>query len=194
VSVTVAMFCLVTLYSNLSVDLKPVRPLLMFGSIKFVIFFCFWQGIIVAGFVKINLIKDTTYWTSDNVATAVQDFLVCVEMLVAAIVHMWAFSYVPFIDGKRRTNICLSMARVIYVKDMYITAQTHVVPTALHPHLGIDQEKAYASKNPHGVLIDNKVLLERPEFETHATYVTPAEVPINTEVATKTEEDPTSKV
>lgn len=33
---------------------------------------CHRQSLVVAGLVKINVIKSTTYWTADNVASAIQ--------------------------------------------------------------------------------------------------------------------------
>jgi hypothetical protein len=66
------MYCLVALYQNTKEILKPYKPLTKFLAIKFVIFFSFWQSVVVAGFVKIGAIHATTYWTADNVGSGIQ--------------------------------------------------------------------------------------------------------------------------
>ena len=77
-------------------ELEPYRPMSKFLCIKAVIFFAFWQGIIIAGLVRIQVIHDVGDWTSDNVATGAQDFLICIEMFIAAIAHLYAFSSKEF--------------------------------------------------------------------------------------------------
>jgi len=50
----------------------------------------------VAGFVEIHGLKATTHWTTDDISNGVQNALICVEMLVASIAHIWAFDYKEF--------------------------------------------------------------------------------------------------
>jgi len=126
VSVTLAMYSLVCLYTNLSADLKPYRPLLQFGSVKFVIFFSFWQSVVIAGLVKVDVIKATTYWTADNVAEGIQDFMICGEMLLVSIVHMKAFTWTPYI-AEERTPLFKSFLRAINVIDVAKDTQKHFV-------------------------------------------------------------------
>jgi len=120
------MYSLVCLYTNLSADLKPYRPLLQFGSVKFIIFFSFWQGVIIAGLVKVDVIKATTYWTADNVAEGIQDFMICVEMLLVSIVHMKAFTWTPYIADER-TPLFKSFLRAINVMDVAKDTRKHFV-------------------------------------------------------------------
>jgi len=41
-------------------------------SVKFVIFFSFWQGLVVSILAHYGLIQETDYWTVDNVASGIQ--------------------------------------------------------------------------------------------------------------------------
>jgi len=118
----------VTFYENTKDFLKPHRPLTKFLAIKFVIFFCFWQGIGVSGLVKLNLIHSTTYWTADNVSSGVQNTLVCCEMVIAAMLHIYAFSYKPYVVEGQKTPVFKSFLRVIYLKDVVIESKKHIVP------------------------------------------------------------------
>jgi len=76
VSVSIAMFGLICIYSNFKIDLATTeaRPILKFLAVKFVIFFCFWQSIVVAGFEKIDVIHATSYWTADMLLLVFRTF------------------------------------------------------------------------------------------------------------------------
>lgn len=100
ISVSIALYGLIALYKFTHECLEEFHPLLKFLAIKFVIFFSFWQSIVVAGLVKIGVVHKTTYWTADNVATGIEDFLICFEMLIASIIHLYAYPYKEFVGIK----------------------------------------------------------------------------------------------
>jgi len=111
VSVTVAMYALILFYVVAKEELTQYNPVPKFLSIKFIIAMSFWQSVVVAGLIKFDVIGATAYWTSDNVSEGVQDFLICVEMLVVAIWHNSAFSYKEFaVQGPQPTGIWKSFA------------------------------------------------------------------------------------
>jgi len=130
-SVTIAMYSLITFYENTKDFLKPHKPLTKFISIKFVIFFCFWQGIAVSGLVKLQVIHATTYWTADNVASGVQNVLVCCEMVLASFLHLYAFAYKDYVIEGQRTPVFKSFLRVIYLKDVVLESKKHIVPSKI---------------------------------------------------------------
>ncbi|TPX34656.1 hypothetical protein SmJEL517_g02724 [Synchytrium microbalum] len=90
-AVSLAMFVLLTLYFTVEEDIKERNPLGKFLSIKFVIFLTFWQQILFGVLTHYNVLKQTDYWTAANISGGLQDFLVCIEMLLAAIAHYWTF-------------------------------------------------------------------------------------------------------
>jgi len=111
VSVTVAMYALILYYVVAKDELQPHNPVPKFLSIKFIIAMSFWQSVVVAALIKFDVIGATAYWTSDNVSEGVQDFLICVEMLVVAIWHNSAFSYKEFAtQGPQETGIWKGIA------------------------------------------------------------------------------------
>lgn len=111
VSVTVAMYALILFYVVAKDELKPFHVMPKFLSIKFIIMLSFWQSLVVAGLVKINVIHNTASWTSDNISTGVQNALICFEMLIVAIWHLFAFRYQEFSgQGAEKTPVWKSLA------------------------------------------------------------------------------------
>lgn len=72
-------------------NLKPHHPLPQFLCIKSIIFFSFWQGIVIVALVKFDLIVDVGDFTAGNIALFVQNFLICIEMFILAIIHRYDF-------------------------------------------------------------------------------------------------------
>jgi len=130
ISVTVAMYALVLFYSVARDEIAKYKPIPKFASVKFVIMLCFWQSILVAGFVDLHGISATTYWSTDNIATGVQNALLCVEMLIAAIFHIFAFDYKEFVEEKR-TNIFKAAANVFSPHDIAIDVYRSFFPQSL---------------------------------------------------------------
>jgi hypothetical protein len=102
-SVSVSMYGLVLFYVVVHDDISEHKPLAKFIVVKFVIFFSFWQAVAISMGVSMGLIEETESYTTANIATSIQSFLVCVEMLIAAIMHKTAFSYEPFIPNEDRS-------------------------------------------------------------------------------------------
>ncbi|KAJ3090355.1 hypothetical protein HK102_004009 [Quaeritorhiza haematococci] len=92
-SVGVAMFSLVTFYIAVRKDLSQYNPVLQFFSIKFVIFFSVWQAIAIKVLTNLGRVHGTEKLTVAQVSTAIQSFLTCIEMCVAAVLHLHAFPY-----------------------------------------------------------------------------------------------------
>lgn len=102
-----AMYCLVIFYSGYKQELRPMQPLAKFLSIKLVVFFSFFQSVLITGLMEIELIadffRDLFPGIQDKILVAkkLQEFLICIDMVIAAIGHLFAFSYKPFVDEDR---------------------------------------------------------------------------------------------
>ena len=86
-SVMLSMYCLVLFYITTRVDSERYRPLAKFLCIKAVIFFSFWQQILISILVKVEVIKDS------GSAASIQDWIICIEMLIAAVAHRYSFGF-----------------------------------------------------------------------------------------------------
>lgn len=87
----IAMYCLVMFYKQFDDDLKNIRPIAKFLCIKAVVFFTFWQGVIIAILIKADVIMDSATYTAEQTSTGLQDFIICIEMCLASLAHVYAF-------------------------------------------------------------------------------------------------------
>lgn len=107
----VAMYCLVLFYKANRTELKPMKPIGKFLCIKAVVFFSFFQGVIITILVYCGVLK-TIFDISDTdtvkiISSKLQDFLICIEMFLAAIAHHYSFSYKPYVSPLDASPSCL---------------------------------------------------------------------------------------
>jgi hypothetical protein len=88
-----ALYCLFAMYRATATELADIRPLRKFLLIKAVVFFTFWQGFILSILGHLGLIGKNSFTTyqTNALATSVQDALICLECLPAAIIFAHVF-------------------------------------------------------------------------------------------------------
>jgi len=96
VSVTMAVYALMMCYHAFHNELAPHRPLAQFLCIKGVVFFAFWQGVVLSILVSFKIIHASHWYTVEEVDEAIQNFLVCIEMVGFSFAHDYAFSAAEF--------------------------------------------------------------------------------------------------
>ena len=128
-----AMYCLVLFYQATKEELAPLRPISKFLCVKAVVFLSFWQSVLIAGLVELNVIKSNPNWddfTTQDVGKGLQDFCICVEMFIAAIAHYFSFSHKPYVDYAQGYGSCLqsfwTMWDVSDVRDDVVDHVRHV--------------------------------------------------------------------
>jgi hypothetical protein len=104
-----ALYCLIFFYYATHTELSPIRPVGKFLSVKALVFFTWWQSVIIAILYGLDMIPhyqvtgtDGTddsvgaqdqEWSPEDVAKGIQDYLICMEMFVAAVVHTFIFPH-----------------------------------------------------------------------------------------------------
>jgi len=78
-------------------ELAHLRPLGKFMVVKAVVFFSWWQSIVIAALVHAGVIGNgLAGLEADVAARGLQNILICIEMLLAALAHRYAFSFRDF--------------------------------------------------------------------------------------------------
>ena len=98
-----ALYCLVKFYHATSENLcHPVdwHPLGKFLCIKGVVFFTWWQGVLIAALKNRGLINNIGNWDKDDVANGFQNYLICVEMFCFAIAHAFTFTHKEYLPNR----------------------------------------------------------------------------------------------
>ncbi|KAI1112794.1 DUF300-domain-containing protein [Nemania sp. NC0429] len=100
ISVTVSLYSLGLFWVCMHDDLLPYRPVPKFLCIKLIIFASYWQGFLLSILVWLGAIPDDVpEYSPDNLAAAIQDALICIEMPAFAIAHWYAFSWHDYADN-----------------------------------------------------------------------------------------------
>ncbi|KAL7306845.1 hypothetical protein TKK_0001006 [Trichogramma kaykai] len=126
----VAMYCLVLFYRANKEALKPMNPVGKFLCIKAVVFFSFFQGVIIAFLVYFDVIS-TIFDTDDkadikNIASKLQDFLICIEMFLAAVAHHYSFSYKAFANSSQNQAWWDAFRQMWDVSDVHNDIKEHL--------------------------------------------------------------------
>lgn len=100
-SISISLYSLALFWYLLLEDLQPYRPLPKFLCVKSVIFFSYWQGFLLAILVWLGVIPESSSdHGSNNIARAIQNSLMCVEMVGFSIGNWYAFSYQDYATTK----------------------------------------------------------------------------------------------
>lgn len=97
-AVTVAMFCLIQFYVQLRTDLAPHKPFLKVVAIKAVIFLSFWQSFAISIMMSasIGMVTPTKYLAYPDLKIGIPNLLLCIEMAIFSILHLFAFPWKPY--------------------------------------------------------------------------------------------------
>ncbi len=94
-----ALYCLVFFYYATKNELGPIRPVGKFLAVKSLVFFTWWQSLGISLLHEMNLIPsyDVGGWTTEQVARGLQAYLICIEMFVIAVLHIFIFPHTDYL-------------------------------------------------------------------------------------------------
>lgn len=93
-SQTWALYCLVQFYHTTHEELRAIKPLAKFLCFKAIVFATWWQGVIIAILCAFRVIPGAM--ATPKFQTSLQDFIICIEMAVAALAHTFVFPVTPY--------------------------------------------------------------------------------------------------
>ncbi|XP_025830833.1 transmembrane protein 184C-like [Agrilus planipennis] len=123
-----AMYCLVLFYKATASELKPMKPLPKFLCIKAVVFFSFFQGVLIDVLVYSRTILPNPNQTVDglSVSKRLQNFLICIEMCMAAVAHHYSFSYKPYVTSDSSPSCCSAFLAMWDISDVQRDISEHI--------------------------------------------------------------------
>ncbi|KAI0111875.1 DUF300-domain-containing protein [Daldinia grandis] len=104
IAVTIAMFCLIQFYIQLREPLSEHRPFLKVLAIKLVIFLSFWQTIAISlGTSTLHIVNPNAILAYPDLKVGIPSLMLCVEMALFSVLHIWAFPYTPYLESAKTT-------------------------------------------------------------------------------------------
>ena len=144
-----ALYCLILFYFAFTEELTPWRPVGKFLAVKSVVFFTWYQSILINIIASAtNVINSHGTWSTDEIAKGLQDYLICIEMFLAAIAFNIYFTYKDYLPSKYYANI--------NSKDKKEQDE----------RIDIDDENGYANNNIDSYSPTNKAKSSHPVFLT----------------------------
>ncbi|MFS8002500.1 putative organic solute transporter subunit alpha/Transmembrane protein [Helianthus anomalus] len=115
ISYSMALYALALFYVACRDLLQPFNPVPKFIIIKSVVFLTYWQGVLVFLAAKSGHIKNL------EDAAEFQSFIICVEMLIAALGHLYAFPYKEYAGANigASCGFGASLAHALSLTDFY---------------------------------------------------------------------------
>ncbi|KAJ7967082.1 Protein LAZ1 [Quillaja saponaria] len=90
-----ALYCLVQFYAATKDELAHIKPLAKFLTFKSIVFLTWWQGVAIALLYSLGLFKSPIA-QGLQFKSSIQDFIICIEMGIASIVHLYVFPAKPY--------------------------------------------------------------------------------------------------
>lgn len=127
VCVCIALYIVVLFEQAAKELLHPYRPILKFLSVKMVIFLAFWQSIVIAFMAHFGWIPSFNCLSQGDVATGLQNFLMCFEMFLVALLHIVAYPYELYrvralttapIDNTVKNSVLKNMVNMMNQADL----------------------------------------------------------------------------
>ncbi|XP_066999253.2 transmembrane protein 184C [Anabrus simplex] len=162
----IAMYCLVLFYQANRTELQPMKPIGKFLCIKAVVFFSFFQGVVISILVYSGVIS-SAFNTEDtdtikDISSKLQDFLICIEMFLAAVAHHYSFSYKPYVNVHAEQQTCCSAFLAMWdISDVQRDIKEHleVVGNSLSRHIRGRGKYQYT---PGSVTESSRLLVPEP--------------------------------
>jgi Organic solute transporter Ostalpha len=141
IGVTISLYCLALFYKVAKEELRPFSPVFKFAAVKGIVFFTYWQSVIISIAVGIGIVPSIKGMEAGEVATTVQNLLICAEMILFAVAFFFAFpvtmykissrSQAPLIhDVEMSSGVIQSMKNAASQGDVILDTIESFVPGA----------------------------------------------------------------
>jgi hypothetical protein len=104
------MYFVIQFYLQLRTDLAAHQPFLKVLAIKLVIFLSFWQTFAISILSSTSLLQASAKLAYPDIAVGIPSLLLCIEMSLFALLHLWAFPWKVYIPNGGATKYPSSVA------------------------------------------------------------------------------------
>lgn len=124
-SVSCALYGLVLFYHAAHELLLPHKPFEKFLAVKAVVFFSFWQGVVISIAINFGMLTKEKGLEPDDQASRLQDTLICFEMAIAAIMHYFVFSSTEY-QNENSDSSAYPLLHVVDFRDVLSDAKDRI--------------------------------------------------------------------
>lgn len=119
------MYCIFQFYLQLREELAPHHAFLKVLAIKLVIFLSFWQsfGISILTSSALKIVEPTSKFAYPDIQIGIPSLLLCIEMAIFAVLHLFAFPYKPYTKEAMATKDPLSPISIDPGRDKMVINQ-----------------------------------------------------------------------
>ncbi|KAI1434669.1 organic solute transporter Ostalpha-domain-containing protein [Xylaria sp. CBS 124048] len=105
VAVSIAMYCILQYYTQFRKSLAEHKLGMKVVAIKLVIFLSFWQTIAIslATSSTLHLVSANAKLAYPDIKVGIPSLLLCIEMAIFSLLHLWAFPYSPYKPSAKTT-------------------------------------------------------------------------------------------
>ncbi|VFQ61779.1 unnamed protein product [Cuscuta campestris] len=132
-----ALYCLIQFYTITKFELYHINPLYKFLTFKSIVFLTWWQGLAIALLCSLGILKSPIAQAL-QLQSSIQDFIICIEMGIASVVHLYVFPAKPYqLMGERFSG-------AVSVLGDYLSADCPIDPEEVR-----DSERPTKLRLPH---------------------------------------------
>ena len=163
-----ALYCMILFYYATKNELGPIRPVGKFLSVKAIVFFTWWQSVFISILFEMGVFHNVKiggksvpitadqdaevltnsvieWWSPEDVAKGLQDYLICIEMFIAAIVHHFVFPHTEYTNlrmkgrnGWLKRKNSIQHKRIIGRKGMFLRKDLSKYKSSTATHASSD--------------------------------------------------------
>lgn len=113
ISVSLALYYLLLFYMLIVDVIQEYKPLYKLLAIKAILFFAFWQSVAIGLLSFIGVLPPIDPWTEDEVAEGINNIVICIEMFILSVAHIWIFPYDEYRAGRGTHTLLNTWQNVI---------------------------------------------------------------------------------
>lgn len=117
ISAAIALYFIFLFYDLIKKVIAPYKPFLKLISIKILIFFIFWQSMLITLLYYFHVIPPFFNWSIARSSDTIQNVIICFEMAGLAAFNLHAFSYHDYRTGPGENTLETALENVIDIAN-----------------------------------------------------------------------------